>query len=71
MPTSREFGDGNAMGAAAEMGQHLFRYCKWRLDVDNPVDAVRCFDGAIECGWISHTGTIAKELKLAHVVVLL
>jgi hypothetical protein len=64
-------GDGNAMGVAAEIGQHLSRSGKWRLDVDNPVDAARCFDGAIECGRISHTGNIAEELKLAQVLGLL
>lgn len=32
-------GDGNAMGIAAEIGQHLFGSGKGRLGIDDPVDA--------------------------------
>src|SRR6478735_11204955 len=64
-------GDGNAMGIAAEIGQHLFGSGKWRLGIDHPVDTPRFFDNVIECRRIGQVGDIAKELKLAQIVGLL
>ena len=63
-------GDGDAMGIAAEIGQHLFGSGKWRLGIDDPVDSPRCFDSAVECGRTGQAGNIAEELKLASGVSL-
>ena len=60
-------GDGNAMGVAAEIGQHLFGAGKWRLGIDDPVDTPGFFDNAIECGRIGQAGDIGKKPKLVQV----
>lgn len=70
-PDEAGIGDGDAMGVAAEIGQHLFGSGKWRLGIDHPVDATCCFKGSIEGDRIGQTGDVAEELKLAQVVGLL
>src|SRR5215213_1191489 len=64
-------GDGNAMGIAPEIGQHLFGSGKWRLGIDHPVDTPRFFDNVIERRRIGQAGDIAKEPKLFQVIGLL
>ena len=64
-------GDGNAMRVAAEISQHLRGSSKGRLGIDDPVDAPRFFDNAIECGRIGQVGDVAKEPKLAQIISLL
>lgn len=58
------------MGVAAKIGQNLFGAGKWRLGIDDPVDATRCSDGSIEGERVGQTGDIAEELKLAQIVGL-
>lgn len=61
-------GDGDAMGVAAEIGQHLFGSGKWRLGIDHPVDMTRRFKGSIEGDRTDQTGDVTEELKLPPVV---
>lgn len=64
-------GDGDAMGIAPEIGQHLFGSGKGRLGIDDPADTPRFFDHAVECGRTGQAGDVAEELKLVQVVGLL
>lgn len=58
-------GDGNTVGIAAEIGQHLCRACEGRLGIDHPIDTLRLPYGSIECGRIGQAGDVAEELQLA------
>jgi len=59
-------GDGDAMGVATEIGQHLFGSCEWRLGIDHPADTMSRFQRSIEGSRMGQAGDIAEELKLAE-----
>ncbi|MBB4403132.1 hypothetical protein GGI56_003907 [Agrobacterium tumefaciens] len=70
LPSECDSIDGNAMGIAPEIGQHLFGSGKWRLGIDDPIDLPRFFDSTVECGRTGQAGNITEELKLASGVSL-
>lgn len=41
--------DGDAMGVAAKIGEHLIRPAEWRLRIDNPFDTASAGKMAGEC----------------------
>lgn len=64
-------GDGNSVGVASEVGQHLYGSCEGRLGKNNPVNALCVFYHSIECGRIRQACNIAEEPELALTVGLL
>ena len=60
-------GDGDAMGVAAEIGQHLLGPAEGRLGIDDPVDAAQSVEAGGEGVGLGKTGEIAEEAELAGV----
>src|SRR3974390_361057 len=56
-------GDGDAMGVAAEIGEHLFGAAERRLGVDHPVDAPQLVEPDGEGGRFGKIGEIAEETE--------
>ena len=56
-------GDGDAMGVAAEIGQHLLRPAEGRLGVDDPFEATDFGKQAGEGGGLCQVGEIAEEAQ--------
>jgi len=58
-------GDGDAMGIAAEIGQHLFGAAEWWLGVDHPVEVLEFAETTCEGLRFGKAGEIAEEPQLA------
>src|SRR4051812_31894259 len=58
-------GDGDTMGIAAEIGQHLFGPAEGRLGVDHPVEASEVAETTGERLWFGKVGELAEEPQLA------
>ncbi len=54
-------GDGNAVGVAAEIGQHLFGTTERWLGIDDPFDAPELIEPGCEGRGLGKTGEIAEE----------
>ena len=77
LPAERDFilghghqariGDGDAMGVATEIGQHLFGPAERRLRIDHPFDAPQVAEATSEAGRFGEVGEIAAEAELAGV----
>ena len=61
-------GDGDAMGVAAEIGQHLPGATEGRFGVDDPFDMTDLCQPAAERGGRHQPGEVAKEAQIARVV---
>ena len=59
--------DGNPMGVAAEIGQHLLRPAEGRLDIDDPFDLAELAQPAGEGRGLCKAGEIAEECEFAGV----
>src|SRR3981189_1867728 len=64
-------GDGDAMGIAAEIGQHLFGATEWRLGIDDPFDASELVEPGGEGRGLGKTGEVAEEADLASIECIL
>src|SRR6266849_4002325 len=58
-------GDGDAVGIAAEIGEHLFGAAKRRFGVDVPLLAARCAEAAAESGRFGEPSESAEEAQRA------
>lgn len=56
--------DGNTMGVAAKIGEHLIRTTEWRLRIDHPFDAASAGKMAGECLVIVEMSEFVEELQL-------
>ncbi len=63
--------DGDAMGVAAEIGQHLFGATERRLGIDDPFDAPELVEPGGEGRGLGHTGEFAEEAQLAGLECIL
>lgn len=59
--------DGDAMGVATEVGQHLPWTAERRFGVDHPVETARPGQQAGEGGWLGQAGSVAEELEAVRV----
>jgi hypothetical protein len=57
--------DGDTMGVAAEIGEHLIWTAEWRLRIDNPFNAASAGKMAGECFVIVEMSEVVEELQLA------
>ena len=64
-------GDGNSVGVASEVGQHLSGSCEGRLGIHYPVNAPCIPYRSIECSRVSQVCHVAEEPELALIVGLL
>ena len=60
-------GDGDAVGVATEIGQHLLRPAERRLCIDDPFDAPQVAEATSEAGRFGEVGEIAEQAELASV----
>jgi hypothetical protein len=54
-------GDGDAMGVAAEIGQHLFGATERRLGIDDPFDASQLVEPGGKGRGLGKTGEVAEK----------
>ena len=59
-------GDGDAVGIAAEIGQHLLWSAEWRLGVDDPFDAADLGKSAPEGSALRQFDKVAEEAQPAR-----
>jgi len=57
-------GDGDPMGIAAEISQHLRRSAEGRLGIDHPVDPTKFAEPANEGGGLCQFDEIAEEAEI-------
>ncbi len=60
-------GDRNAVGAAGEIGQHLFRSAEGWLGINDPLDTADPGNMAPESGRLCQFGKVAEEIQPAGV----
>ena len=58
-------GDGDAMGIAAEIGQHLFGPAEWWLGVDHPIEAPKVAETTCEGLRFGKVAELAEESQPA------
>ena len=60
-------GDGDAMGIAGEISQHLLWSTEWLLGVNHPFDTADIGKSASESDWVRQVGKITEEAQLTGV----
>jgi hypothetical protein len=64
-------GDGDAMGVAAEITQHLFGATERRLGIDDPFDVPELVEPGGKGRGLGETGEVAEEAQLAGIECIL